>query len=137
MRTTRFVVAVALTAFALTACAPAEPEYAIEEASVTVTPVQIGSFMLHENATVESDEKWHSTTLTVNMTKLDNSISSSLTITVDFGDVRCNSRRPFTVYASHGRGGKLSQGDVGYHELQCSPFTHASAFAELPAGAVR
>ncbi len=102
-----------------------------------IVPVQVDSFMLLEHATVESDSGYQVTTLTVNVTKLDNSVGQSMDITVDFGDVRCDSRRLYQVYAAHRRGGNLYEGDAGFHILTCKPFTLASAFEELPAGVVR
>lgn len=93
----------------------------------------IRSFELLPDARVESDPKWESTTLRLNFRKLDNSIGSDLALVVKFGDdVSCAISRRFTVYAADGRGGNLFEGDRGYQELRCEPYTPASEFASLP-----
>lgn len=122
------------TACAPTATAPTQPVE--EQANVTVTPQQVRSFMIDGTASIESNSDYSSTTLTIDVTKLDNSIASDMTVVVTFGDVRCESRRPYSVYPAEKFGGKLFEGETGYHLLRCEPFTPASEFADLPKGAV-
>lgn len=125
-----------LSVLVLSACGSEETEPVVETASVSVIPTQVRSFQIESGATVESDASHELTTLTVNVRKLDNSIEGSLGITVRFGEVVCQSRRPYLVYAAQGGGGKLFEGDRGHHELSCQPFVRASEFEELPDGVV-
>lgn len=74
----------------------------------------------------------HPTTLIIDVTKLDNSVAGSMGVVITFGDVRCESRRPFTVYAADRMGGNLFEGDRGFHELRCEPFTPASSLPISP-----
>lgn len=92
--------------------------------------------MIDGTATVTSDEEFQSTTLTIDVTKLDNSVAGSMGVAISFGDVHCASRRPFLVYKGPGESGNLSEGDRGIHSLQCQPFTPASEFENLPTGQV-
>jgi len=132
----------AIALLASSGCSPAEGGARETEESTTVThlvevePADVRSFSIGESALVESDADFESTTLTLNITKLDNSVESSLGVRVKFGDVVCESRRPFIVAHAEQFGGKLFAGDKGFHELRCLPFTVASAFADLPAGEV-
>lgn len=107
-----------------------------EQTSVTVTPQQVRSFMIDGTGSVESNSDYSSTTLIIDVTKLDNSVAGSMGVVITFGDVRCESRRPFTVYAADRMGGNLFEGDRGFHELRCEPFTPASEFADLPRGVI-
>lgn len=121
------------------ACAPTAtgPTQPVEEqASVTLAPHQVRSFMIDGTGSVESNTDYSTTTLSIDVTKLDNSIASDMGVAIMFGDVRCESRRPFSVYAADQMGGKLFEGEAGYHLLTCEPFTPASEFADLPPGEV-
>lgn len=93
--------------------------------------------MIDGTATVTSDAEFQSTTLELDVTKLDNSVDGSMGVTVTFGDVRCESRRPYLVYQGSGDSGKLFEGDTGTHRLSCTPFTPANSFTSLPIGLVR
>lgn len=137
---TRAAVAVTLIALSmgmLSSCA-SDPEPATEEtASVAVAPQQVRSFMIDGTASVSSDSGFETTTLTIDVTKLDNSVEGSMGVTILFGEVRCDSRRPYLVYQGSGDSAKLFQGDRGTHDLKCTPFTPASEFAALPPGVVQ
>lgn len=115
-------------------CAPSTSVPEPETASVAVTPQQVHSFMIEGTATVTSDEEFQSTILTIDVTKLDNSVAGSMGVTISFGDVHCASRRPFLVYKGPGESGNLSEGDRGIHSLRCQPFTPAPEFENLPTG---
>lgn len=103
---------------------------------VAVEAADVGSFRIGDSATVESDADFQSTTLTLNITKLSNAVENSLGVRVAFGEVTCESRRPFIVANAEASGGKLFAGDQGFHELRCQPFTVADDFADLPPGEV-
>jgi hypothetical protein len=92
--------------------------------------------MIEGTGSVESNTDYSTTTLSIDVTKMDNSIAGDMGVAIMFGDVRCESRRPFSVYASEKFGGKLFEGERGYHLLRCEPFTPASGFADLPPGEV-
>lgn len=136
---TRAAVAVTLISLSvgmLSSCA-SDPEPATEEtASVAVTPQQVRSFMIDGTATVSSDSGFETTTVTIDVTKVDNSVEGSMDLVISFGDVQCTSLRPFLVYKGAGESGKLFEGDRGIHTLRCTPFTPASEFENLPTGQV-
>lgn len=115
----------------------AEPERPIVlTQSVEVEPAEIRSFRIESSAVVESNEGFESTKLTVSVTKLTNSVQRSLGVRVDFGDVVCESRRPYLVTNADQLGGGLFAGDEGFHELRCLPFTLATGFSDFPPGEV-
>lgn len=92
--------------------------------------------MIDGPATITSDEGFQSTTLTIDVTKLDNSTEGTLGVVIRFGDVQCESRRPYQVFQGTGESGALFKGDQGIHVLKCQPFTPASDFEGLPKGRV-
>lgn len=92
--------------------------------------------MIDGTATVTSDEEFQSTTLTLDVTKLNDSVEGSMSVVISFGDVQCTSRRPYAVYQGPGESGNLFDGDPGVHILRCIPFTPASEFKSLPDGVV-
>lgn len=92
----------------------------------------LSSFQLLPNAEVESDPEWETTKLRIHVRKLDNSMLNALSLDVQFGGVvRCAVYRSPNVYSSGGQAKALFEGDAGYQELRCSPYTTASELASM------
>lgn len=66
--------------------------------------------MVDGTATVSSDSGFETTPLTIDVTKMDSSIEGSMGVTILFGEVRCDSRRPYLVCQGNGDSAKLFQG---------------------------
>lgn len=116
--------------------ATASPPPATERLLQIDDPPTIGSYTVSPVATIKSDEDFETTTLKISATKIDNSIASGMSTQIRFGETICRSQRPYLVYAADGRGGKLFEGEQGFHVLSCRPFVAPANLASLPNGRV-
>lgn len=140
MRATRYQLLAAIIVLSLGGCAPSglngrtgasEAPPNIETQQVSIQSRDVESYRIETAAVIESNREFESTTLTLNVTKQTNSVARSMGITIKFGEVTCNSRRPYLVT------GAGFAGEKGHHELACRPFTPANEFAGLPKGEVQ
>ncbi len=140
MRATRYQLLAAVTLLVVGGCAPSdlngrsvtsEPPPNIETQQVSIQSRDVDSYRIETEAVVESNRDFESTTLTLNLTKQTNSVARSMGVTIRFGEVICNSRRPYLVT------GARFAGEKGHHELSCRPFTPATEFVGLPEGEVQ